>query len=439
MTRFPKIGLILLIVSVAALAGASAAHAEPGMTTLVSIASTGGQVTGAGSQSPSVSADGRFVTFITDAQTVVPGDTNGAADTFVRDRLTGETTRVSISSTGAEGNGNSGGTISANGRFVAISSDSTNLVPDDTNGAYDVFVHDRLTGVTERVSLSSTGEQGNDWSFSPQLSADGRFVVFESRATNLVPGDTNGWGDVFVHDRLTGATTRVSVSSLGEQGEWLSEAAAISDDGRFVAWHSLASHFVAGDTNNTFDVFVHDLSTGTTERASVSSTGAQGDFASFYPSLSGDGRFVAFSAGATNLVSGDTNGTVDAFVHDRATGTTERVSVSTAGAQGNDRCDLPSISADGTRVAFQSLSSTLVSKDTNNADDIFVRDRTTGETRRVSVFTPSPSAPGVQANAPSQNAAMSADGRLVAFNSIASNLVLRDRNGWQDVFAHELR
>lgn len=259
---------------------------------------------------------------------------NFAFDTFLRDRLTGVTTRVSVSSAGSEGDGNSGGSISADGRFIAITSDSTNLVPNDTNGGYDVFVHDRLTGVTDRISLSSTGEQGNDWSYNGHLSADGRFVAFESRATNLVPGDTNGWADVFVHDRSTGATTRVSVSSLGEQGEWLSEAAAISDDGRFVAWHSLSSHFVAGDTNNTFDVFVHDLSTGITERVSVSSTGEQGN--GFFPSVSGDGRFVAFSALAGNLVAGDTNGTVDVFVRDRATGTTQRASVSTAGAQADE-------------------------------------------------------------------------------------------------------
>jgi Tol biopolymer transport system component len=440
MARFPKIGLIVLAVSIAALVGASAAHAEPGMTTLVSIASTGGQVMGAGSQEPAVSADGRFVTFVTDASNVVPGDTNGAFDAFVRDRLTSETTRVSVSSTGAEGDGGGGATsISADGRFVEITSGSTNLVAGDTNGAYDSFVHDSFSGVTELISVSSTGEQGNDWSFSGQISADGRFVAFESRATNLVPGDTNGWSDIFVHDRLTGATTRVSVSSLGGQANGFSEVAAISADGRFVAFHSFASNLVDGDTNNGFDVFVHDLATGTTERVSVSSTGEQGDLSAFTPSISADGRFVAFSANATNLVAGDTNGTVDVFVRDRANATTERVSLSTAGAEANDRCDVPSISADGTRVAFHSLSSTLVARDTNGLNDVFVRDRTTGETRRVSVYTPSPKAPGLQVSGNSMNPAMSADGKLVAFDSDASKLVMGDRNGWRDVFVHELR
>src|SRR6266540_627603 len=380
MTRFPKMGLIVLAVSVAALAGASAARAEPGLTTLVSIASTGEQVMGAGSQQPSVSADGRFVTFITDASNVVPGDTNFAFDAFVRDRLTNETTRVSVSSTGAEGDQGGGATaISADGRFVAFTSGSTNLVAGDTNETSDAFVHDRLTGVTERVSVSSTGAEGNLGSGATSISADGRFVAFVSYATNLVDGDTNNTLDAFVHDRVTGVTDRVSVSSTGEQADRFSEGAAIS----------------------------------------------------------ADARFVAFSAVATNLVVGDTNGTVDAFVRDRASGTTERVSVSTAGAQANERCDLPSISADGTRVAFQSLSTTLVERDTNGLDDIFVHDLTTGETRRVSVFTPSPFSPGLQGNGSSQNAAMSADGTLVAFDSNA-RLVQPDTNGWRDVFAHEL-
>jgi Tol biopolymer transport system component len=439
-TPFSKIPLIVLALSIAALAGASAAHAVPGMTTLVSIASTGEQVMGAGSQQPAVSADGRFVTFITDASNVVSGDTNFAFDVFLRDRLTGETTRVSVSSTGAEGDSNSdAASISADGRFVALTSAATNLVPGDTNHASDVLVRDRLTGVTERVSVSSAGDQGDGPSGSPSISADGRFVTFASNATNLVPGDTNFTLDIFLRDRLTASTTRVSVSSLGEQANRFSELAVISADGRFVAFQSFATNLVPGDTNNGFDVFVHELATATTERISVSSTGAQGDLSGFNPSISADGRFVAFSANATNLVAGDTNGTVDAFVRDRANATTERVSLSTTGAEANDRCDLPSISADGTRIAFQSLSSTLVARDTNGLNDVFVRDRTTGETRRVSVFTPSPTAPGLQVDGNSMNPAMSADGRLVAFDSDASRLVIGDRNGWRDVFAHELR
>lgn len=438
MTRFSKMGLVFAV-SVTALVGASAAHADTGLTTLVSISSTGVQGNATSAFQPFVSADGRFVAFTSEATNFVLGDTNFAADGFVRDRLTGATSRVSVSSTGAEGDAGGGaGPISADGRFVAFASGSTNLVAGDTNGAYDVFVNDRLTGVTERVSLSSSGEQADRSSSPDSISADGRFVAFGSDATNLVSDDTNARSDIFVHDRMTGETTRVSVSSLGEQANDTSQIGKISSDGRFVAFYSFATNLV-GDANGFApDVYVHDLSTGTTERVSVSSTGAQGDSSSFTPSISADGRFVAFASFATNLVAGDTNGNVDIFVRDRASATTERVSLSTAGIQGNDRSDVPSISADGTRVAFESYASTLVRKDTNGFQDVFLNDRTTGETRRVSVFTPSPQAPGLQSNGASQAADISADGTLVAFASIASNLVIGDKNVWGDVYAHDL-
>ena len=437
MARFSRIGLILAV-GVTGLVGASAAHADTGLTTLVSLSSTGEQGNAYSAFAPFVSADGRFVAFTSEATNFVP-DTNFAFDVFVRDRQAGETTRVSVSSAGVEGNGSSsGGPISADGRFVAFASGSTNLVAGDTNDAYDVFVHDRLAGVTERVSLSSTGEQADRSSSPESISADGRFVAFVSDATNLVPGDTNARSDIFVHDRMTGETRRVSVSTLGEQANDTSQIGKISADGRFVAFYSFATN-LAPDTNGFApDVYVHDLSMGTTERVSISSTGEQGNFSSFTPSISADGRFVAFASLATNLVGGDTNANADIFVRDRATGTTERVSLSTAGIQGNDRSDVPSISADGTRVAFESYASTLVGRDTNGFQDVFLNDRTTGETRRVSVFTPSTHGPGLQSNGHSQAAAISADGTLVAFASLASNLVIGDRNVWGDVFAHDL-
>src|SRR5437867_824550 len=174
-------------------------------------------------------------------------------------------------------------------------------------------------GTTERVSVDSAGTQGNSFSLDPSISADGRFVAFSSLATNLVPGDTNGAFDVFVHDRLTGTTERVSVDSAGTQGHGNSSEPSISADGRFVAFSSVATNRVPGDTNAAFDVFVHDRLTGTTERVSVASAGTQGNGSSLDPSISADGRFVAFSSVATNLVPGDTNGKEDVFVHDRLT------------------------------------------------------------------------------------------------------------------------
>ena len=185
---------------------------------------------------------------------------------------------------------------------MAFRSGASNLVPGDTNGTSDVFVRDRQTGETTRVSLDSAGSQGNGTSWTPSISADGRFVAFHSLASNLVPGDTNGWDDVFVHDRQTGETTRVSVDSSGVQGDGDSRFAFISADGRFVAYHSNASNLVPGDTNGSLDVFAHDRQSGERELVSLGSSGTQGNDSSVAPSISADGRFVAFVSLASNLV-----------------------------------------------------------------------------------------------------------------------------------------
>ncbi|TVQ31479.1 MAG: hypothetical protein EA376_09380 [Phycisphaeraceae bacterium] len=380
-----------------------------------------------------MSADGRFVAFHSIASNLVPGDTNGAADIFVHDRQKGDTERVSLSSSGEEGDSHSvEPSISADGRYVAFESAAINLVPGDTNGRWDIFVRDRQTGVTERVSVSSTGEQGNHHSRRPSISADGRFVAFESDATNLVPDDTNGVRDTFVHDRQTGVTERVSVDSSGEQGNSWSEHTSISSDGRFVAFHSIASNLVPDDTNSAIDIFVHDLQTGVTERVSLSSKGEQGNGDSFSPSISADGRFVAFDSNATNLVADDTNGARDIFVHDRQKGDTERVNLSSSGEQGNSWSERSSISADGRFVAFQSIASNFVPGDTNDAWDVFVRDRETGVTERVSV-----SSSGEQGDDSSILSSVSADGRFVAFMSLATNLVPDDTNDARDIFVHD--
>jgi hypothetical protein len=230
----------------------------------------------------------------------------------------GVTTRVSVDSAGNEGNGYSvDAAMSSDGRFVAFDSFASNLVPGDTNGTDDIFVHDRQTGATERVSVDSAGGQANDSSGTPATSTDGRFVAFTSSASNLVPGDTNDVSDIFVHDRQTGATERVSVDSAGGQANDRSGASAISGDGRFVAFGSDSSNLVSGDTNGARDVFVHDRQSGATERVSVDSAGIQGKANSRNPAISGDGRYVAFDSDTSTLVAGDTNGARDLFVHDR--------------------------------------------------------------------------------------------------------------------------
>ncbi|MEG4632537.1 calcium-binding protein [Microcoleus sp. AR_TQ3_B6] len=384
---------------------------------------------------PSISADGRFVTFSSEASNLVPGDTNNSGDIFVRDLSTNTTTRVSVDSAGNQGNNRSGSSSSSgDGRFVAFQSDATNLVPGDTNNRGDIFIRDTLTNTTTRVSVDSAGNQGNSDSTTPSISADGRFVAFASNATNLVSGDTNNSRDIFLRDLLTNTTTRVSVDSAGNQANSSSVSApSISADGRRVAFWTDANNLVPGDTNANFDIFVRDLSTNTTARASVNSAGNQGNRDSRDPYISADGRFVGFWSSATNLVPGDNNNTQDIFVRDLLTNTTTRVSVDSAGNQGNGESFDVSISGNGRFVAFRSSAANLVPGDTNNSADIFVRDLSTNTTTRVSVDSA-----GNQATDGSFEVSISADGRRVAFSSRAANLVPGDTNNALDVFVVDL-
>jgi Tol biopolymer transport system component len=410
---------------------APTASASTGSTTRVSVA-TGGTQANNISGGSAISADGRFVAFQSSASNLVTGDTNGALDVFVRDRVTGATTRVSVATGGTQANGVSYvPSISADGRYVAFASDASNLVAGDTNGTYDVFSHDRETGATTRVSVATGGTQANSGSSGAVISADGRWVAFQSDASNLVAGDTNRMYDVFSHDRETGATIRVSVASDGTQANGNSHIGATSADGRFIAFQSNASNLVAGDSGMR-DVFVHDRVTGATTRASVATGGTQANGHSYDQAISADGRFVAFNSYASNLVAGDTNGTYDVFVHDLVTGATTRASLATGGTQANHESWNPEISADGRYVTFESYASNLVAGDSNGVTDVFVHDRVTGATTRVNVATDA-----TEANNTSYGGAISADGRYVTFSSAASNLVVGDTNDTWDVFVRD--
>jgi len=421
--------------AIALLSAPRLAHAQ--RTERVSVDSSGVQGdlrSSDGGDGLSISADGRFVGFWSDADNLVPGDTNGTSDVFVHDRLTGATERVSVDSTGAEADKESrGASISADGRFVAFWSDATNLVAGDVNLRADVFVHDRQTGTTERASVDSAGTYSGGLSYYPAISADGRFVAFVSGDNHLVAGDNNWVDDVFVHDRQTGTTERVSVDSAGTEGNAASGSflQSISADGRFVAFESLASNLVAGDTNNNPDIFVHDRQTGTTELANVDSSGTQANDRSWSTGISADGRFVAFASLADNLVPGDTNRTLDVFLRDRQAATTELISVRTSGHQVYQASQLGGISADGRYVTFSSLGH-FVQHDTNGVTDAFVHDRQAGTTARVSVDSAGSQGDLISAAGPS----ISSDGRFVAFWSYASNLVASDTNACSDVFVH---
>ncbi len=382
---------------------------------------------------PSISANGRFVAFWSFASNLVAGDTNGFEDIFVHDRLSGQTARVSVDSSGIQANSRSyRPSVSADGRFVTFWSSASNLVAGDTNSQSDIFVHDRLNHKTIRASVDSSGVQGLRGSDNPSINADGRFISFTSLSSNLVPDDTNVNYDIFVHDHLTGHTSRVSVATGGDQANNSSDSSSLNADGRFVAFGSSASNLVNGDTNIAADIFVRDRLTGQTSRVSVATDGSQANSSSGTPSISADGRFVAFESFASNLVSNDTNNLRDIFVHDRQTGQTKRVSISSSGSEGNDLSMYPKISADGRFIAFHSTATNLVSSDTNTDQDAFVHDRLSGQTTRASVSSSSS-----QANNWSYNPTLSADGRFLTFFSAASNLVSVDTNGNNDIFVRD--
>ena len=257
---------------------------------------------------------------------------------------------------------------------MAFRSAATNLVADDTNGVWDIFVRDTVNGITTRVSVDSDGNEVNGASDFACISSNGLFVAFTSDASGLVTGDTNGRADTFLHDMVTGATTRVSVSSTGTEGNSDSyNNPSLSADGRYVAFRSLASNLVAGDTNATSDIFLRDTLNLTTTRVSVTSSGTGANGYSDYPNLSPDGRYVAFRSSASNLVSGDTNARDDIFLHDTLNGVTTRVSLAAGGAQANGTSDVPFLSTNARYMVFQSLASNLVRDDTNGKSDIFVR------------------------------------------------------------------
>jgi len=325
----------------------------------VSVASSGLQANGA-SDFPSLSADGSIVCFQSAATNLVGGDNNAETDLFAHDGSSGTTTRVSVATSGVQADGptiaNGRNNLSFTGRFVAFESRATNLVIGDTNGAADVFLHDRTLGQTTRVSLTAAGAQIGGASLAPSISADGRMVAFHSPALAVVPDDTNGANDVFLRDLAVGTTVRVSVATTGGQANGGSDLACISADGTAIAFESLATNLVAGDTNGIVDAYVRDRSVagllGTTVPFSVqNNSGILGNATSLEAAISANGATVAFSSDATNLVAGDTNVVRDVFV--RQGRSTLRMSLDDAEVQADGASDRPAISGDGNAVAFR--------------------------------------------------------------------------------------
>jgi Tol biopolymer transport system component len=414
------------------------------VTDLVSRSSAGVQGTLV-SQDPAISADGRFVAFASASSNLVAGDANGTEDVFRFDALTRTLSLVSVAAGGGTGAGSSTGpSISADGRYVAFHSFADDLVAADGNGLQDVFVRDLALGVTIRVSELPANATASDFSSNPSISADGRFVAFESMAVDLVGGDTNALSDVFRAGPLDWATpspgpiVRMSLTFADAEatgGAAGSTNPSLSADGTVVAFVSDCTDLVAADGNGLLDVFVRDLNVAAPRTVRVSEALGGGDASgdSQAPSLSGNGRRVAFHSAAYDLVAGDTNGAVDVFVFDRDDLLMRRASLNSQGGQTpvfNDST-LPALSADGRWVAFQSAADNLVPGDTNQALDVFVRDLDGGSTERVSL-----SSGGLETVlfSFSDSAAVSQGGRFVAFSSTANNLVAGDANGDRDVF-----
>lgn len=394
-------------------------------TTRVSVRTGGREVRGGDAVDPFLSADGRFVAFRSFAPNLVPEDDDDQPDFFMHDRLDGATTRLSATPGAAPSLLTPALALSADGRYTAFTSRATDLVPDDTNQHADIFVLDRLTGALERVSVRTGGGEavGGD-ADRPAISADGRVVAFLSSAPDLAPGAGTGPA-VFVHDRATGTTDRLTAGGP-------SSAPALSADGRYVAF---AGPEPDRDAGNVGTLFVHDRASGVVERlpGALGSLFAGPDSTlETTLALSADGRLVAFASYATTLVAGDTNGTSDVFVHDRRTGRTERASVATDDVQASAFSSSPALSADGRLVAFTSYAPNLIADDTNDSTDIFVHDRLTRTTTRASVATDD-----TQTNPFSferGRPSLSADGSLVAFQHSAINLVPDDRNRAADIF-----
>ena len=467
--------LLVLITMLAARQFLTAAIAQTvSTTTLVSIASNDEQANDASSFA-AISANNRYAAFQSWATNLDPLDNSDNDDIYLRDLYAGLTTLASRTHDSSQTNGDSlAPALSSNGRFVAFYSYATNLVPGDNNSncgflqdenCPDVFVFDSQTGETLLVSIAADGTQGNGWSGNASISADGRYIAFESSATNLVANDKNEVIDIFVHDRDAdgdgaldepGAvnTILVSTSSDGTPANGHCEVSSISADGRTVAFASSSDNLVEGDTNESQDIFVHDRDanhngiydeTGQvrTARVSIASDGTEANGESYNPTISGDGHFIAFDSEADNLVINDTNKTQDVFLHDRdldqdqvfdqsnAVSTT-RVSVSTSGEQANTWSESPTISNDGHHIAFVSPSSNLDQNCILSTRHIFLRDTHSDQTTCLSL-----SNQGAEASGDSWNPSISADGGFLVIGSDAEDLVEGDNNLVRDIFLRD--
>jgi len=380
------------------------------------------------------SPDLRYVVWHSHATNLVAGDTNLFQDVYWRDTYTGETELISLGDQGQQGDGDSRWpTVSADARFVAFQSFATNLVPGDTNGVADVFVRDRVSGTLMCGSLGLGGAPSDGSSRYPMVSRDGRMLVFESSATNLVAGDTNAHKDIYVRDLASGVARCLSPGLGGAGADGESGAPTFAPDCAHVVFESLATNLVPNDQNGVQDIFVCDLASGALVRASENASGVEADGPCYDAYLSFDGRFVIFRSTATNLVPNDTNGVMDVFVKDLQTGAVTRESLTWYGGQVRWNCYGPWITPDGRYSIFTTTDPNVVPGDHHAVSDLFLRDRVAGTVERVNLdYLGQESGGGANYPVPSD------DGSRVIFDSLGDGLVPNDTNGLRDVFLREL-
>ena len=405
---------------------------------LVSVAGNGTQGDSY-SEEASVSANGRFVAFQSSAANFAAGDRpatrpfgDSEADIFVVDTQTGVIELISAGLDGLPANASREPALSGDGRYVAFESRATNLVPNDTNDAPDIFLFDRQNGTLVRINLGPNGEEADGLSSEAAISDDGRFVVFESTAPNLVSDDMNERRDVFLWSRESGSIERISIAHDGGDPDNISDQPRISATGRFIVFESNAMNLVPVDTNSRRDVFLFDRALGTMEIVDVAVDGAQSDATSRNPAVSSDGRYVAFDSGATNLVPDMLDSSSNIFVKDRQTGVVELISQSSSGVPADAFCEEPSMSTDGRFVAFDCPATSLVGTETGGTESIYLYDRVRRHMAIVST-----NEEGEPGTARSYRPEIGAD--VVAFSSIAANLVPDDVNDEEDIFVVRLK
>ena len=426
--RWASLGVVLIsIIAVMFWLHLRSRHARRRIpiVTLVSRTAIGEPANGE-SESPAINADGRWVAFSSRASNLVPEDTNGVADVFVFDRQTQTMMRASVSSEGVQGNGPSTHpSMSADGRFVAFLSAASNLdAIDDTNQAPDIFLRDRRDGITLRVTVDRVGRQTDDESGRPAMSANGRLVVFASKARTLAPGGVEGTWQVYLRDPFVGISDRIS-GGLNP---------AISASGDTVAFEAMHLNGIQNDRGpfGMTNIYTYDHKTGAVNKISQYSYDGHWAGSSERATLNADGRVIAFESGSA-LMAEDGNRERDIYIYDQEVGGLDIASRNGMHGSANGRSEYPSLSADGRFIAFVSEASNLVAWDTNKVADIFVHDRRSGATSRVNLGPH-----GEPANAPSSEPMLSADGRFLAFASQASNLLPKFTHQWTDIFVAEL-